>query len=267
MERVNGPVELNWSIHKALLAQNETLACTWLHVGFSDNTNKKLPKQRGVKWITDLQLTFFTIPSSKATIREYCPRNSVHRGPQPARGLIDSAFAGNTHTSPVRLCVVVVLCPSQHVKGSMAGIRNPESGTQNPEPRTETGTRHSKIGDVLRMLLILIALGRIFISTLGQDGWFRFQFLFHFRIRCFPCVPHLWTDSLVCSGFADKRRIQNSLCQLLVVLHWRNGQSFQHQKKKDHFRNVKTAAKGSRIAQVSGHLRASDLLSERFVLI
>jgi len=39
------------------------------------------------------------------------------------------------------------------------------------------------------------------------------------------------------------------------------------EKKKDHFRNVKTAAKGSRIAQVSGHLRASDLLSERFVLI
>ena len=45
------------------------------------------------------------------------------------------------------------------------------------------------------------------------------------------------------------------------------GRAFNTRKKKEHFRNVKTAAKGSRIAQVSGHLRASDLLSERFVLI
>lgn len=35
------------------------------------------------------------------------------------------------------------------------------------------------------------------------------------------------------AGFADKRRIHNSLCLLFVVLHGRNGQNFQQQKNSD----------------------------------
>lgn len=35
------------------------------------------------------------------------------------------------------------------------------------------------------------------------------------------------------AGFADKRRIQNSLCLLFVVLHGRNEQNFQQQKNSD----------------------------------
>lgn len=45
-------------------------------------------------------------------------------------------------------------------------------------------------------------------------------------------VPSLEVSTF--AGFSDKQRTKNSLCQMFVVLHWRNGRAFKT-RKKGHF--------------------------------
>ena len=59
-------------------------------------------------------------------------------------------------------------------------------------------------------------------------------------------VPGLEVSTF--TGFSDKQRTKNSLCQMFVVLHWRNGRAFKT-RKKGHFWNVKIETKGWRMTK------------------
>ena len=75
------------------------------------------------------------------------------------------------------------------------------------------------------------------------------------KTRCHSCKQTIYNPTTTVpsseiptfDGIADQRLVQNSLCKLFVVLHSETGRAF-NSRKKEHLRNTKTAAKGSRIA-------------------